>query len=159
MAFEPITTQEQLDNIIKERIARAEESARKGFDGWLSPEAVEDRLKDVNSQLATANKALSEAKEKAGSYESEIASRDQQIKEYETASVKSRVAHEMGLSYEATDFLRGETEEDIKKSAESLKNLVGGTIGTPGYKSQKDSSVGEDDNAAYRKMLEEMKGE
>lgn len=159
MAFEPITTQEQLDNIIKERIARAEESVRKGFEGWLSPEAVEDKLKDMNSQLANANNELTREKEKAGSYEKEIATRDKRIKEYETASVKSRVAHEMGLSYEATDFLRGETEEDIKKSAESLKNLVGGTEGTPGYQSIKDSSVGGDDNAAYRKMLEEMKGE
>ena len=31
----------------------------------------------------------------------------------------------MGLSYDAVDFLQGSTEEEIQKSAESLKDLVG----------------------------------
>ena len=158
MAFEPITTQEQLDNVIKDRITRAEESVKKGFEGWLSPEAVEGKLGDLRADLTSANNELAKANEKAKGYEADIAERDKRIKAYETTTVKSRIAHEMGLSYEATEFIKGETEEDIRKSAGMLKGLMGSGSGTPSYRPPKDSGV-DGENDAYKKMLEEMKGE
>ena len=36
--FKPIETQEQLDAIISDRIKRAQETTRKEFEGFLSPE-------------------------------------------------------------------------------------------------------------------------
>ena len=38
MAFEAITTQEQFDEAIGERLKREQETVRKEFEGFLSPE-------------------------------------------------------------------------------------------------------------------------
>jgi hypothetical protein len=68
---------------------------------------------------------LNEANEKITNHENDLAERDTKIKAYETRSVKMRIANEAGLSYEAIDFLQGDDEESIRKSADVLKGLVG----------------------------------
>ena len=46
--FKPIETQEELDNIIKERLKRERESTQKKFEGWISPEDHQKALDDAN---------------------------------------------------------------------------------------------------------------
>ena len=120
--FKPIETQEELDNIIKERLKRERESTQKR-------ESDEQTIADLTAK----NKA------------------------YETASLKSRIAHEVGLSYEWTDRIGGEDEESIRKDAESLKKLVGaGAQPIP----TKNTEAGEDvdsGKAALRKVLNGIK--
>ena len=122
--FTAITTQEQLDGIIKERLKRDRETQAKRFDGWVSPE---DHRKAVDA----ANKALSDYKKAHEDDEKMIADLTAKNKEYETASLKSRIAHEVGLSYEWISRISGEDEESIRSDAESLKELVGAQSAPP----------------------------
>lgn len=116
--FKPIESQEELDNIIKDRLKRERESTQKKYEGWISPD-------DHQKALDEANKALDDYKKAHEGDEQTIADLTARNKAYETASLKSRVAHEVGLSYEWIGRISGDDEESIRKDAESLKKLVG----------------------------------
>ena len=95
--FTPITDQETLNNIIKDRLKRERESTEKRFEGWVSPD---DHQKAINE----ANKAFDDYKKAHESDEQTIADLTAKNKAYETASLKSRIAHEVGLSYESSSI-------------------------------------------------------
>lgn len=155
--FTPIETQEQLDSIIGERLKRERETVSKKYEGYISPDDYKNKTAEMEKQIGDLNNALNEANKKASNHEKEIAERDSKIKAYETASVKSRIAHETGLSYEAIDFLKGEDEDSIRKSAESLKSLVGVKKAPP--LANPEGTDGDDKDAALRKTLRSLKGE
>ena len=117
-AFKPIETQEELNNIIKDRLKRERESTEKRFEGWISPE-------DHAKALADSNKAFDDYKKAHEGDEALIKDLTAKNKSYETASLKSRIAHEVGLSYEWIGRISGEDEKSIRADAESLKKLVG----------------------------------
>lgn len=116
--FKTIETQEELDAIIEKRLKREREVTTKRFEGWISPE---DHQKAIDS----ANKALDDYKEAHKGDEQTIADLTAKNKAYETASLKSRIAHEVGLSYDWISRISGEDEDSIRADAESLKKLVG----------------------------------
>lgn len=116
--FKPIETQEELDNIIKDRLKRERETTQKRYEGWVSPE-------DHQKAITDANKAFDDYKKAHESDEQTIADLTAKTKKYETASLKSRIAHEVGLSYEWIDRINGEDEKSIREDAESIKKLVG----------------------------------
>ena len=115
--FQAITTQEELDSIIKDRLKRDREAQTKKYEGWISPE---DHQKAINE----ANKALDDYKAAHAGDEQTIADLKAKTQECETASLKSRIAHEVGLSYEWIGRISGTAEKSIRAEAESLKNLV-----------------------------------
>lgn len=155
--FKIIETQEQLDAVIGERIKKAKESAEKKYEGWTSPEELQ-RLKDEHkSTIEELNGSLTEANSKISNHEAELAERDSKIKKYETDSVKTRIANEMGLSFEAVSFLQGEDEDGIRKSAEALKGIVGGNNVPPlaSHEGGQESAV----EAGLKNTLKGLKGE
>jgi len=122
--FKPIETQEELNAIIKDRLKRERESAEKRFEGWVSPE-------DHAKAIEDANKAFDDYKKVHEGDEQTIKELTAKNKEFETASLKSRIAHEVGLSYEWISRISGEDEQSIRADAESLKKLVGNGSSTP----------------------------
>ena len=116
--FKTIETQEELDAIIEKRLKREREVTTKRFEGWISPE-------DHQRAIDSANKALDDYKEAHKGDEQTIADLTAKNKAYETASLKSRIAHEVGLSYDWISRISGEDEDSIRADAESLKKLVG----------------------------------
>lgn len=105
--FKPINTQEEFDNAIKDRISRE----RKKFEGYLSPEQVEELKK------ASSNSEELEALKNTN------ASLEGRIKDFERKELISKVLNNNGLPTSASEFLKGETEEELNNSAVSLKNL------------------------------------
>lgn len=120
--FEPITTQEdfqaRVNDIVQERLRREREAANKRYEGWISPE-------DHQRALDEATKAFDDFKKAHATDEQTIADLTAKTKAYETASLKSRISHEVGLPWGSAEFLTGEDEESIRTSAETLKSLVG----------------------------------
>ena len=116
--FQAITTQEELDSIIKDRLKRDREAQSKKFEGWISPE-------DHQKAIDEANKALNDYKAAHAGDEQTIADLQAKTQEYETAALKSRIAREVGLSYEWIGRISGTDEKSIRADAESLKKLVG----------------------------------
>lgn len=153
--FKVIETQEQLDAVVGERLKRERETVRKEFAGYLSPEDAEKKY----GEKYTGYLSPEAVEEK---YKNHLSPEDadklrKQIKGYETDSVKTRIAHETGLSYEAVQFLRGEDEETIRKSAENLKGLVGCSNVAP--LASTEGAISEAQTAALRKTLNGLKGE
>lgn len=79
--------------------------------------AVERRMKQERAAAADQKKQLDAMTQT-------LAERDAQIKGYETAALKSRVARELGIPDELADRLTGESEDDIRKDAEGLSALL-----------------------------------
>ena len=102
--FQAITTQEELDSIIKDRLKRDREAQTKKFDGWISPE-------DHQKAIDEANKALNDYKAAHDGDDKTIADLTAKLQDYETASLKSRIAHEVGLSYEWIGRISGTDEK------------------------------------------------
>lgn len=147
--FKPIETQEQLDAIISDRIKRAQETTRKEFEGFLSPD---DAAKKYAGYLSPEDE-----KKKYAGYLSpeEAAKKDAKIKGYETNSVKMRIAHENNIPYELAGRLSGESEEDIRKDAESLAKLLRLQGGAPLASTEPEGA--DSRRAAVKKMLSDLK--
>jgi hypothetical protein len=116
--FKPIETQEELNAIIKDRLKRERETTEKRFEGWVSPE-------DHAKAIEDANRAFDDYKKVHDGDEQTIKELTAKNREYETANLKSRIAHEVGLSYEWVSRIGGDDEQSIRADAESLKKLVG----------------------------------
>ena len=150
--FKAIETQDQFDAAIGDRLKRERETVRKEFDGYLSPEDVAKKYAGYLSPDDVAKKY------KGYLSPEEAAKKDAQIKGYESASVKTRIANEMGLPYEHAARLSGETEDDIRKDAEGLSKLIGKQNTAPLASTER--GVAENDTrAALKGMLNGLKGE
>lgn len=105
--FEPITTQEQLDALLKERLRRAREKA-------VEPYADYDELK---GRVEAAEKAASEAEElrrRADEAEGAVA---RMTEEREREATRARVSEDTGVP---ARLIQGSDEESMRKSAEDL---------------------------------------
>lgn len=158
--FKVIESQEQLDGIIKERLDRAEKKWTEKYSGYLSPEEVEAKTGDLTRQIEELGNSLTGANDKAKADAESIASLEAKVKGYETASVKSRIAHEVGIPYELANKLSGETEDDIRKDAEALKPFVTQkTVPPLRDPESKDASSGDATRDSMMKLVQSMKKE
>lgn len=151
--FTPITTQEDFDKAIGERLKRERETVKKEYAGYLSPE---DEKKKYEGHLSPAAE-----KEKYKGYltPEEAAEKEKAIKGYEANSVKMRIAHEVGIPYELADRLTGENEEALRKDAEGLIKIMGSQAHkVPPLKSTEPPAA-DTKTAAFKSMLDNMKGE
>lgn len=151
--FTPIETQEALDGIIGERLKRDREAQAKKYESYIKPEDYAAKCKEYDDTIAGLQKSIEDNK----SIAEELESAKSQIKSYEIGSVKTKVAHEMGLPYELAGRLKGETEEDIRKDAETMKGLFPKKAAPP-LRSNEPDSV-DSNKVAMKKMLDELKGE
>ena len=119
--FKVIETQEDFDSAIKSRLERERKKFMEQLNGF---DETKNQLEAASKQIAELNTALNEANEKISAFDTKIAEKDSQIKAYETASAKTKIANEMGLPYSAVNYLQGEDEESIRKSAEGLKGMI-----------------------------------
>ena len=119
--FKAIETQEQLDAIIGERIRRAESKAAEKYADYDSVKKQNDEL---TAQIADLTKQI-KAKDEAISGNKEIVDNlNAKIKDYETRSVKTRIAHEVGLPYQLADKLSGEDEDAIREDAKKMASFI-----------------------------------
>lgn len=152
--FNPINTQEEFDAKIKDRLARERDSITKKYEGWISPDDHAKSLADYQKQIDEINASHSQDSET-------IKTLTAQVKSFETANLKSKVAYELGLPYGMSSRIAGETEEEIRKDAQSLKDLIGTSkpqapqATTEPRLSQSPEKAME--NAAYRQLLGSIK--
>jgi len=115
MAFTVIETQEQLDQIIGERIKRAEAKAAEKYADY-------DSLKE---QIAKLTNQITQQTETITGNKTTIEELTSKVHKYETDSVKTAVALEMGLPYQMAGRLAGNNEEEIRADAEAMAKLIG----------------------------------
>ena len=153
--FKIIESQEQLDAIIKGRLEREKIK----YDSQIAElnKKLELQSGDAQKQISELTKALNDAKEEKEGFDKTLAERDAKIKEYELHSAKTQIAHELGLSFEAVNFLQGSDADEIRKSAESLKELVGTKTAPLASSEPKiDNSAEAARDAALRRMSRDL---
>lgn len=157
--FKPIESQEQLDAIIKDRIARAEKNAAEKYADY---DDLKAQLTDKDKQIADLGEQLKVQSEKVTSSDDVVKELQSKVHEYETASVKTRVAHEEGLPYELASKLSGDDEDAIRKDAKALVKFIQKPTPAP-IGSNEPSNEGSSDptKAAFKSMLSQInnKGE
>lgn len=155
--FKAITTQEEFDAAIKDRLARQEKTIRsqyadyddlKGkaakFDeertGWQKKnQESADRIKQLTADLETANA---------------------KVKSEELKGLKTSIAAEMGLPAQLRDRITGSTEEEIRKDAKSLKEIFDqkNRGGLPGFSGGEKKPTDDPKDAAFKDLLAKMNG-
>lgn len=112
--FEPITTQEQFDSMIKARLERERNTVSKQYADY-------DDLKTANANLQKSVEELN-----AGNSEltKQIETLTNQVNGFKTEELKTKIAIEVGLPLEMRSRLTGTTEEEIKADAAALAKYV-----------------------------------
>lgn len=152
--FKIIETQEQLDAVIKGRLEREREKSSAQLAELQAK--LDKQTAETQKQISELTQALNTAKEEKEGFNATLAERDAKIKEYELHSVKTQIAHEMGLSFEAVNFLQGSTADEIRTSAESLKDLVGTKTAPLAAEVPVASNERDAKNAALRSMVRDL---
>lgn len=153
--FKAIETQEQLDAIIGERIRRAESKAAEKYADY---DSVKHQNDELTAQIADLTKQI-KAKDEAISSNKEIVDNlNAKIKDYETRSVKTRIAHEVGLPYQLADKLSGEDEDAIREDAKKMASFIKTPAAPIGSvePTHEDSDPVKSDMAALAKQLQEV---
>lgn len=119
--FKVIETQEQLDAIIGERVKRAEKKAAEQFADY---EELKTKVSTYEQQIADLSGQLKDNESKQGEFSTQIEDLTNKVHEYETASVKTKVALELGLPYQLASKLSGDTEEAIREDAKKMAEFV-----------------------------------
>lgn len=148
---------EEQQKVFNEELAKKQEQWRRKYEGYLSPDDFKNQTADLNKQIADLTKALEDSNKQNETFKSDIADRDSKIKAYETHSVKTRIAHEAGLGYEAIDFLKGDDEESIKSSAEALKSLMGTSKLAPPVVNEPPVKEQNSSREAAKKLVQSLK--
>ena len=105
---------EVIDKIMKEH-GKAIQSVKP--DDYDDIKAENKTLKDTVADLQKSMKDFE-------GYEDKLAEKDNLIKEYELKNLKLRIVNESGIPPELASNVTGETEEDLKKSAENLLPFI-----------------------------------
>ena len=149
-------TQEEVNKLVGQARLEGKDAGRKEFDGWISPDELAKQTAGLNEQLTGLNDQLKTLSDEKANLQTQLTEKDGQIAKYEIDSVKTRVARECGLSYEAAEFLRGETEDEIRESAESLKGIVNSKAYTPPAFEPDPAPSGDSTSAAWRNMAKDL---
>ena len=154
--FTPITisTQEELNKMFADRgeqARRAEhermEKQYAGFDEFKAKAEKYDKDMAAKDQQFNELKTESTAK---------IAELEGKIREYETASVKTKIAREAGLPYELAERLSGADEAAIRADAENLSKLIRSKHVAPMY-SQSGEGVSDSKDAMLKDLLKKVR--
>lgn len=111
-----IKTQEEMDNLFKERLARE----AKKYETYTSPEALTQIKADYDKQISELTTATATEKAKYAAFDKQIAERDAKIAQYESDSAKTRIAIAAGLDPKYASRLIGKDEKEWKADAEAL---------------------------------------
>ena len=158
--FKIIETQEQLDAIIGDRVARAEKKGEeKALKQYADYDDLKKQLEAQTAKVEELNSQLSAQTENASTSAKELEDLKTQLHKYETDSVKTRVAHEEGLPFDLAARLSGDDEESIRADAKALAELVGKSKPAAPLGNPEPVVKGNDRDSALREMLTGMKGD
>lgn len=137
MEFTPINTQEEFDSRVTEL--------------YGDVTGLQQRVADLTGNVTTLTG-------ERDTHAATIADLQKQIKGYQTADLKRRIAMEKGIPIQMADRLTGETEKDIRADADTFAQFVKASKPKEPHKSSESESANAK-TAALKKMLNDMKGE
>ena len=149
MEFQPITinTQEEFDNLVKERIDRAKKSEAAKFEGY----------DDYKSKAEKYDTDIKAKQDEITAKDNTIAELNAKIKTYESDSVKAKVLKEFGLSQDLSKWISGDDEEAMRQNAQELQQIVGVQKTQPLADPESEDDNSDDERAALKKTIKELR--
>lgn len=148
MEFKAITTQEEFDAAIAERLKRQKETIEAKYQDY-------DTLKNDNvtlkTQLGKANEALEAGKTGTEDLNKQIADLTGKVGKYELSNLKTTIALQNGIPFDLADRLNGEDEASIIEDAKRLASYIGQSEPIAPLKSSEPIDTETD---AYKNLLE-----
>lgn len=155
--FKEITTQEEFDERIKERLSRAEKSIRKEYESYIAPEALEKLKATHSKEIEDLKASHTKEMEKYAGYDEKFTAQTAKIHELETSALKTKIAMSKKMPFEAIEFIQGDDEESITKSADKLCELSAPQRSTiVGFTRNTESPSDSDVDASYRALAQKF---
>lgn len=151
--FKTIETQEELDNIVKERLRREREK----FGDY---DDLKKRVSELESENGALKATVEETKQTIAKSDAQITELQGQVSNYEIASLRTRIALQNGLPYDLADRLQGADEEALKADAERLAGFMHPETHKAPIRDT-EPAIGDDKTMQMKQMLRELqpKGE
>lgn len=115
--FKIIETQEELDNIVKERIRREREK-------YSDYEELKNRVSELETENSALKSTVEDDKQTRADLDAQITDLQGKVTNYETASLRTRIALQNGLPYDLADRLQGTDEASLTADAERLAGFM-----------------------------------
>lgn len=128
--FTPINTQEEFDAAVTERYGD---------------------VQNLQQQVTTLT-------EERDTHANTIADLQKQVKGYEVAALKEKIAREKGIPYEMAARLSGDTEKDIRADADNIASVLKAVKG-PAPLANPNAQDPDAKTASLTNMLHELRGE
>lgn len=112
-------TQEELNSIVSERLNKEKDK----FSAQISQ--LEAKNTEYESTIANIKSQIQALNDELATKKQEIDEKDKTLRNYAAQAVKVRIANELGLPYELAQRLSGETEEEIRKDADTIRSMLG----------------------------------
>lgn len=151
--FKTIETQEELDNIVKERLRREREK----FGDY---DDLKKRVSELESENGALKATVEETKQTIAKSDAQITELQGQVSNYETASLRTRIALQNGLPYDLADRIQGADEEALRADAERLAGFMRPATPQAPLRDT-EPAIGDDKTMQMKQMLRDLqpKGE
>lgn len=150
-SFKAIETQEELNNIIQNRLNKQKESYEKKLNELNTILDEKNKMQEELNNLKVSNTEEENVKENLLQENKKL---QDEVSLYKLNDLKRKIAIENGINYELASRLQGNTEEEIRKDAQSLSQLV-----KPNNKVAplKDIENKKEEKNSYSELLENLK--
>lgn len=149
--FKAITTQEEFDKAIQDRLNRQKETLEKQYADY---ETIKTKNASLESENAALKATVEESNKKTEGYDKSISDLNAKIAGYETANMRTRIALQNGIPYDLASRLVGDDEASITADAKKLAELVGHKEPIAPLKDTEPNISGSD--GAYKSLLENL---
>lgn len=149
----PITTQEEFDTAIKDRLERQAKTIRGEYADY---EELKKKSGEWQKEKEAYEKASAKSKEDYAALNTKYQEATGKIAAYEADALKTKIAIENKLPLELRGYLKGSTEEEIKASAEELGKFAKVTQAPPLADPEGNQTKGDE---IMKKLLKSLKGE
>lgn len=152
--FTPINTQEEFDTAIKDRLSRQEAKIRGEYAGY---EDLKKQQEAWGKEKESYEKAIAKGKEDYDDINGKLTEAQGKIAKYESEALRTKVAIEFGLPSGLFGYLKGDTEEEIRQSAEELGKFTKGSH-TPPMADPEGDPPKDGGDAAFLRLARSLNG-
>ena len=153
--FQAITSQEQLDNVIGERLRRQKEQFEEKIKEY---EALKEENSKLQTELEQKNQFIEENKKETSMRTEDYENLEKELSSLKLQQLKQKIAINNGIPLDLANRLSGKDEETLLEDAKTLSQFINSNPTPQPLKSVEDTNVNDED-MAYRQLLNQIQGE
>lgn len=153
--FQAITSQEQLDNVIGERLRRQKEQFEEKLKEY---ETLKEEHSKLQTELEQKNQFIEENKKETSMRTEDYENLEKELSSLKLQQLKQKIAINNGIPLDLANRLSGDNEETLLEDAKTLSQFINSNPTPQPLKSVEDNNVNDKD-MAYRQLLNQIQGD